>query len=100
MFFGQVCECDNFQCDRDPVTGLTCGGMCVGGAITHVGGAMYACGWVQAKVNYFVCGRHIASFGNPLQFICINGFVISLAMELFPVQTEYQYTIRYKFMFT
>ena len=26
MFFGQVCECDNFQCDRDPGTGLTCGG--------------------------------------------------------------------------
>ncbi len=26
LFFGQVCECDNFQCDRDPVTGLTCGG--------------------------------------------------------------------------
>lgn len=25
-FFGQACECDNFQCDRDPDTGLVCGG--------------------------------------------------------------------------
>lgn len=31
MFFGKVCECDNFQCDRDPVTGLTCGGESIRG---------------------------------------------------------------------
>lgn len=25
-FFGVSCECDNFQCDSDPSTGLLCGG--------------------------------------------------------------------------
>ena len=61
MFFGQVCECDNFQCDRDPVTGLTCGGVCVGVAITHVGGAMCVCvcvgGYRERLIVLFVGGH-------------------------------------------